>query len=67
MFPRFTTAISCGLICLGSVHASSSWDRFQDIPGARAVQNAQATNRRLVSAPRVALETVDTPARSRKS
>ena len=31
---------------------ATSWDRFEDIPGAPAVQKALANNRRLVAAPR---------------
>ena len=46
-------AWSAGLLVLGLFSSvEAGWDRFVDIPGARAVQSAQASNRRLVSAPR---------------
>lgn len=51
---RMGTSFAIALIA-GSVPgmaAEVAWDRFEDIPGAQAVQQAQATNRRLVRAPR---------------
>lgn len=49
---RIMASIPCALLLVGLVSATPSWDRFEDIPGAKAVQEAQSTNRRLVVTPR---------------
>ena len=42
MRTRIPTSIPCTLLLAGIAQATPNWDRFEDIPGAKAVQQAQA-------------------------